>query len=562
MVVVGLSCHDHDAAACLVRDGVVVAAALEAWFDRKPHSPSFPAQALNYCLLEAGVTIDGVDRVALSNKPFLEFERILMSHVRAFPRSLGTFLQEVPPWLEQRLVLPVVLRKEHGYEGKVHFLHHHLCHAASAYLPGPFDEAAILVTDGAGEWSTASLGHGEGTSVTLRQRLRYPHSIGLFYTAIATYLGFEPLDGEARVMALSRTGRPALRKQLETAVHIGEDGSVRIDTGFFQFFEGERLYSHALEELLGPARAPGDPVVQHHRDTAASAQALLEEAIVRAARGLHAQTGSDRLCLAGGVAANTLAVRRLLQDTPFTDIHIPPEPGNAGSAMGAALYLSHALQPDLPRRHVSRTDFGPASPAGRLEVAVKNSGRPFRRLDVADRGRQIARRLADGDIIGWYQGRMSFARADLGRRAVLIDPRVPGANVRLGHATGHLEPIPPVEVCVSSEHVAEVFGVPALTSFKHLEADLCEPWRDLVPAPAGSSPSARLLAVHREDNRPLHDLLEAFHAIADIPMLLCAGLARGDGPVACSPSDALDIFGHAPIDALVLEDWVVERGVS
>ncbi len=559
MNILGLSCYHHDAAACLVRDGEVVSAAMEAWFDRENHSSAFPAQALNECLLAGGITIDDVDRIAFYEKPFLKLERVLLSHVRAFPGSLKAFLREVPPWLENRLILPITLHKEHGYDGKVLFFHHHLCHAAAAFLSSPFDHAAILVADGVGEWSTLSMGKGTGSAIALLRQTAYPNSVGLFYTAMATFLGFDPLEGEGRVEALSRTGTPSFRDRFQEVVQVVETGGLEVNPRYLPFFEGERMFSPALETVLGPARRPDEPVTQEHRDLAATVQAILEDVLVRTARTLHREVGGRTLCMAGGVARNTLAVGKILEETPFEHLYIPPEPGDAGAAVGAALYLAHALQPDIPRRPRSRSDLGPVSSRTQVEIALKNRGYPFQYLEESALADTVARRLEAGEVVGWFQGRMDFAPQDLGHRAILTAPGTPDAHVRLARARGEVEPVPPVQVCLPAERLEKTFDLALPSPFKHLELKVRPEFHHLIAAPAGQTPSARVLALPRDTNQPLHTLLETFIAHTGVPMLLCDTMAHRAAPPVAAPADALDLFDQTAMDLLVIEGYVVER---
>jgi carbamoyltransferase len=559
--VLGLSCHYHDAAAALTDGGRILAAAHEERFDRVKGSAGLPIRAINACLQTGGLTLDEIDAVAFYEKPFTKLERVLVSHLRAWPRSLSTFLQTLPPWLDDRLVLPLALEREVGFTGPIAYLPHHLAHAASAFLPSPFEEAAILTADGVGEWDTTTLGVGRGRSITLTHKLTYPDSLGLLYTAITTWLGFGALTGEGKVMALAEYGEPELLEALRALVQVRADGSFRLDRRAFAMVEGDRMFGPAFVERFGPARAPGAPIEDRHRAMAASLQRLLEDITLAMARHLHALTGLKHLCMAGGVALNITTTSRVLAETPFEDLFIQPAAGDAGGALGAALY--RALLEGGEREVMHSAALGPQYPASQGRRALLSTGLPLHEPPREELLARVARLIAQDRIVGWFQGRLEYGPRALGQRSILANPQNPAMKDILNARVKHREPFRPYGVSVLRERVGEFFEPDRDSPFMLQVARAHEQVRARIPAVVHANGTTRLQTVTREQNGVYYDLIAAFAAATGVPMVINTSFNDKDEPIVCTPEDAVRCFLGTELDALVIGDaLVVKPGVE
>ncbi len=430
MWILGVSAFYHDAAACLVQDGRIVAAAQEERFTRQRHDHRWPAQAIAFCLRHAGIAPRDLDVVAFYDKPLLKFERLLSTYAASAPWGLRSFWRAMPLWLKQKLWIPDLIRKElPGFDKKILFPEHHESHAASAFYPSPFEEAAILTVDGVGEWTTTSLGVGRGNRLELRQEIQFPHSLGLLYSAFTYYTGFKVNSGEYKVMGLAPYGEPRYAEIIyDKLIDLRDDGSFRLDLDYFDYCAGLTMTNRRFDKLFGaPPRAPESPLSQREMDLAASVQAVCEEVMVRLARHAHATTGLKNLCLAGGVALNCVANGRLLREGPFERLWVQPAAGDAGGAVGAALlaWYDGLQQPRDPggRDAMSAAYLGPEFADDDVEAFLQAEGVPYHPLD--DRARATAGLLAAGGVVGWFQGRMEFGPRALGARSILGDARSP-----------------------------------------------------------------------------------------------------------------------------------------
>ncbi len=560
MHVLGLSCHYHDAAACLVSDGRVVAAAQEERFDRRKNSPDLPIHAVNACLQIGEVTLDDLDAVAFYEKPFLKLERVILSHLRAYPRSRQTFVRTLPPWLDDRLVLPLALRRELGYRGPVYFLKHHLSHSASSFLASPFERAAVLTADGVGEWATTTTGTGEGTRIELDRELRFPDSLGLLYTAVTTYLGFRALSGEGKVMALADYGEPAYRDRFREIVQVADDGAIHVDPEYFGFLEGGRMYSDRFVETFGPAREPEGELTDHHRDMAATLQRTLEDAVLAMARSLQERTGMTRLCLAGGVFLNVSVNSRVLRETPFEELFIQPAAGDAGGALGAALQAYHSLSGDEERQPPEDTFLGPDYPMSRIRRVVRTGGAPFEELEPGELAEKVAERLERGQIVGRFEGRMEFGPRALGHRSILASPCDPGMRDRLNREIKHRELFRPYGVSVLRERVGEFFDFDGDSPYMLLVAPARPDLAGRIPSALHVNGTSRLQTVTAEGDAPYHAILDAFRRRTGVPMVINTSFNDRGEPIVCTPEDAYDCFRRTGLDALAIGPFLVDGG--
>jgi carbamoyltransferase len=559
MNILGLSCYYHDSAAALVRDGEVVAAAQEERFNRDKYSPEFPARAVNYCLQSAGLTMLDVDAVAFYEKPYLKFSRIILGHLKAWPFSMGNFLDTMPLWLRERLSLPVTVRRELAYSGETLFIKHHLAHAASAFLVSPFEEAAILTVDGVGESATTTFGYGRGRDIKILKEIRYPDSVGLLYAIVTTYLGFPVFAGEGKVMGLAATGSPRFLDKFREVMAVRPDGSFRLNPDYFTFNRGDRMYGRRFTELFGPDRKPGEELDERHRDIAASLQRFTEEVLLAMARHVHAVTKMDRLCLAGGVFLNCTANARLLEETPFKELYIQPAAGDAGGALGAAVYAYHMLS-GKPRSHVLEHPYlGPDLSQTRAKRLLTNAGLKFTELTDEELPRRVGKLLADGKIVGWVQGRMEFGPRALGNRSILADPRNPEMWNLLNEKVKSREPFRPYAPAVQEERAHEFFDLKAPSPFMLLAAPVREGMARLIPAVTHSDGSARMQTVSRSTNPRFWELIGAFGDITGVPVLLNTSFNLRDEPMVCGPEDAILDFQRSRMDCLVLGNLLTER---
>jgi carbamoyltransferase len=591
--ILGISAFYHDSAAALVVDGEIVAAAQEERFSRKKHDSGFPAGALAYCLREAGLTPEQIDYVAFYDKPLTKFERLLETYLAYAPSGFRSFSMAIPVWLKEKLHLRRSIKGGLGgvTKARILFLEHHESHAASAFFPSPFERAAILTLDGVGEWSTASYGTGEANTIRLGHDLRFPHSLGLLYSAFTYYCGFKVNSGEYKLMGLAPYGRPiyqdAISKHL---IDLRPDGSFHLNMRYFNFCQGLTMTGRRFHRLFGgPPRRPESVLGQRHMDLAASVQAVTEEIILRMGRDLYRQTRMKHLVLAGGVALNCVANGRLLREGPFEDIWIQPSAGDAGGALGAALFVWHQLL-EKPR-HADGRDFQRGSFLGprfsseeiqRFLDRTEVSSQYFER--ETDLVQHVAELLAQGQVVGWFQGRMEFGPRALGARSILGDPRSAGMQSLMNLKIKFRESFRPFAPAVLQEHAAAWFGLqpgqespymllvaPVLDRHRveipATEQEVMQSDPDLrrrvnvvrstMPAITHVDYSARVQTVDEERNPRFYHLLTEFHGLTGCPVLVNTSFNVRGEPIVCTPQDAFRCFLATEIDALVLEDFLI-----
>jgi carbamoyltransferase len=563
--ILGLSCFYHDSAAALVRDGLIVAAAQEERFTRVRHDAAFPIEAVRYCLKEGGLSPADIDLVVFYDKPLLKFERILRTYLAFAPSGLRSFAMSVPLWIKRKLWMKEMIREALDYRGEIRFAEHHESHAASAYYPSPFPEAAVLTMDGVGEWATASIGKGNGAQLDLLRELHFPHSLGLLYSAFTYYTGFRVNSGEYKVMGLAPRGEPKYAALIyEKLMDLKADGSFRLDMSYFGFADGLTMTNGNFDRLFGgPPRRPETPLTQRDMDLAASVQAVCEEVMLRMARHARAMTGSRNLCLAGGVALNCVGNGRILREGIFDRIWIQPAAGDAGGALGAALFAWHAIQGN-PRSadgiHDSQRGslLGPSFTDDEIEVFLKSKGAPYERLATGDVARRTASLLASGKVVGWFQGRMEFGPRALGARSILGDARDPGMQKRMNLKIKFRESFRPFAPAVPAGKAAEWFDIRGESPYMLITAPVKE-GRRTIPAVTHVDGSARVQTVRREDNAPFYDLLEAFETETGCPVLVNTSFNVRGEPLVCRPEEAYACFLRTEMDHLVLGSFLLGR---
>lgn len=583
MRILGLSAFYHDSAAVLLEDGVIMAAAQEERFSRRKHDSSFPRHAAAWCLARAS---GPVDAVVYYEKPLLKFERILSTALAVAPRGFRAFAAAIPDWLHHKLWLPGVIEDELVALGcgpvPVYFSSHHEAHAASAFFPSPFARAAILTLDGVGEWTTTALSRGEGNRLELLREQRFPHSLGLLYSAFTHHAGFRVNSGEYKLMGLAPYGTPRFAGKIqEQLLDLKPDGSFRLALEYFGFLEGQAMTSARFAGLLGPPRRPDEPMTQQHCDLAASIQQVTEEVVLRLARTLHRLTGEENLCLAGGVALNCVANARLLREGPFRHVWVQPAAGDAGGALGAALAFHH-LQAKGPRQISGPGDamrgafLGPEYADAEITAAIAARGLTAEKLGATELNTRLTDRLVAGEVVGYFQGRAEFGPRALGARSILADARSPEMQQRLNLKIKFRESFRPFAPVVLAEQAGAWFDLAAPSPYMMFTAPVLPArrlpvtetggWqarlgttRSAIPAVTHVDYSARVQTVDRGENPALHALLTAFAGRTGCPVLVNTSFnVRGEPPV-CHPREALEGFLATDMDCLALGPYFLEK---
>jgi len=568
----GLSAYYHDSAACLVIDGRIVAAAQEERFSRKKHDAGFPEQAVAYCLNEGHLQAVELEHVVFYDKPILKFDRLLETYVHHAPWGIRSFLKSMPMWLKGKLRMRDQIRERLGYEGTILFTEHHQAHAASAFFPSPFERAAILTIDGVGEWATASVGLGEGNRITLFKELSFPHSLGLLYSAFTYFLGFEVNSGEYKVMGLAPYGEPRYAERiLEELVDLRPDGSFKLNMRYLDFGAGLRMTNARFAELFdGPPRAPEAALTQREMDVAASVQAVTERIMLNMAGFAHELTGAKNLVLAGGVALNCVGNGRILREGPFEDLWIQPAAGDAGGALGAALFVQHQLlagqrSVDGKRDLQAGSLLGPAFSAEKLGEFVRREGiRASRHDELEELAERVAELLVQGRVIGWFQGRMEFGPRALGSRSIIADPRSPEMQSRLNLKVKFRESFRPFAPAVLREHVSEFFELDRDSPYMLLVSDLDASQRLPVAEPAAQGLDklkqvrSKLPAV-TQDNPGFHAVIERFFRKTGCPVIVNTSFNVRGEPIVCTPEDAYRCYRRTNLDVLVLGPYLIEK---
>ena len=584
--ILGISAFYHDSAACLVRDGEIVAAAQEERFTRIKHDPGFPHNAVQYCLQEAGITAQELDYVGFYDKPLLTFERLLETHLGTAPKGIRLFWKSMAVWLKQKLWIPQTIQQELGYDGEVLFGEHHESHAASAFYPSPFEEAAILTLDGVGEWTTTSYGYGKGNEIHLLAETQFPHSLGLLYSAFTYFTGFKVNSGEYKLMGLAPYGEPKyVDRILEHLIDLKEDGSFKLDTRYFDYLSGLRMTNERFAELFdGPPRPPESPLTQREMDLARSCQVVTEEAMLRMARTAHRETGMEHLCLAGGVALNCVGNGRILREGPFRRLWIQPAAGDAGGALGVALslwhrYLGNERTVDGERDRMQAALLGPSFGAAEIRAFLEGQGAVAQELDEGEMPVRVAEWLAAGKVVGWFQGRMEFGPRALGSRSILGDPRSAETQSVMNLKIKFRESFRPFAPSVLREQVGELFEMEVDSPYMLLVAPVKEERqiamsaeeqqlfgidklhvpRSDIPAVTHVDYSARVQTVAREDNPLYWAVIQAFGSLTGYPVVVNTSFNVRGEPIVCTPEDAYRCFMRTEMDFLVLGSFLLTK---
>jgi len=587
--ILGISAFYHDSAAALVVDGKIVAAAQEERFTRKKHDHEFPANAIDYCLEVADLTPHDLDYVGFYDKPLLKFERLLETYLAFAPQGFRSFAQAMPLWLKQKLHLPREMRSalKGAYTKRFIFTEHHESHAASAFFPSPFDEAAILTLDGVGEWATASWGVGRGNNIELTHELTFPHSLGLLYSAFTYFTGFRVNSGEYKLMGLAPYGEPKyVDLILDHLIDLKEDGSFRMDLSYFNYCQGLTMTGPRMSKLFGrPPRSAESPITQNDMDIAASIQVVTEDIMLRAVRHVHAETGVKNLCLAGGVALNCVGNGRILRESPFENLWIQPAAGDAGGALGVALFVWHKLL-DNPRHAVGSdqqmgTLLGPSYNDEQVRSYLESVGAKFRHItDENELCDHVADQIAQEKVVGWMHGRMEFGPRSLGSRSIIGDARSEKMQSVMNLKIKFRESFRPFAPSVLREKASDYFELrprdespymllvaPVQRDKRHDNGamdgheglDKLKVKRSVIPAITHVDYSARVQTIDRQRHGRFHKLLQCFEARTGCPVIINTSFNVRGEPIVCNPEHAYRCFMGTNMDVLVIENFVLQK---
>jgi carbamoyltransferase len=586
MNILGVSAFYHDSAACLVQDGRIVSAAQEERFTRKKHDPSFPKNAINYCLHDSGLKVDNLDYVAFYDKPFLKFERILMTYLTYAPVGIRSFIMAMPLWIKQKIWMKEFIEKELDFDGKIIFPEHHQSHAASAFFPSPFQEAAFLTIDGVGEWATTSYGAGKNNKIDILAEIHFPHSLGLLYSAFTYYTGFKVNSGEYKVMGLAPYGEPKYKDLiLSELMDLKEDGSLKLNMKYFNYCAGLTMTNGRFEKLFGgPPRKPESLLTQREMDLARSVQEVTEEVMLRMARHVHKETGQKNLCLAGGVALNCVGNGKILRDGPFENIWIQPSAGDAGGALGAALFVWYQYL-ENNRAANDKKDFqqgsylGPKYANSYIYEYLKRNNISYIELSDEEIPEKIADLIADQKVIGWFQGRMEFGPRALGSRSIIGDARSSKMQEVMNLKTKFRESFRPFAPSVIKEKVADFFEIDKESPYmllvapvkKEIRREMAEEEQKLfgidklnvvrssIPAVTHIDYSARIQTVSKEDNFLYYNMIAKFDEKYGCPVIINTSFNVRGEPIVCTPEDAYLCFMRTNMDYLIMGNYLIEK---
>jgi carbamoyltransferase len=563
----GISCYYHDSAAALLKNGHVIAAVEEERFSRKKFDDDFPKNAIEWCLDEAKINAAQIDSVAFYDKPVLKFERLLDNYIAVAPRGLGSFLDVIPKWLHKRLWIKNEIKKSlKGFKGEIIFPEHHMSHAAHAFYTSPFEESAILTIDGVGEWSTTSFGYAKNNSIKITNDLRWPHSLGLFYSAFTYFLGFKVNEGEYKLMGLSSYGTPKYYDLiLDNLIDVKDDGSIHLNMKYFAFTHDKVMTNKKFSDLFGiPVKTEKDKTLQVHFDIGASAQKVLEDIILKMVKHIHGKTKMKNICIGGGVALNGVANYKILKEGPFENVHIPPSPGDAGSAVGAAQYLYHIYHKNSKNIFKDHAELinenvyvGPSYTNDEVLQYFKSKNISYESFDRESLLKKTAQLIADGNIVGWYQGKMEWGPRALGNRSILADPRREDMKDILNAKIKHRESFRPFAPSVLEEYASEYFEMDLPSPYMLMVSPVKKPER--IPAVTHVDGTGRLQTVSKTSNLLYYDLINEFYKITGIPVIINTSMNVMGEPIVNTPEQAYQMIVKTDMDCIVMGNNIVRK---
>lgn len=563
----GISCYYHDSAAALLSDGKVIAAVEEERFSRKKFDDGFPKMAIDWCMKEAGILPDQISSVSFYDKPILKFERLLDNYIAVAPRGLFSFLDTIPKWLHRRLWIKSEIHKAlKGFKGSIIFPEHHVSHAAHTFFTSPYDEAAVLTVDGVGEWTTTSFGTATNNSIQLTHDIRWPHSLGMFYSAFTYFLGFQVNEGEYKLMGLSSYGKPKYYDLiLDNLIDIKEDSSIRLNMKYFSFTYDKVMTNKKFAELFGiQPRQDDQKTEQIHYDIGASAQRVLEDILLKMVIHVHKETKMKNLCLGGGVALNGVANYLILKKGPFENVHIPPSPGDAGSAVGCAQYLyfihhnkNRQIESNSSKRVQENVYVGPSYTDQQIQQFLNSKNIKYEQLQHFDLLQKTAKLISDGNVVGWYQGRMEWGPRALGNRSILADPRRPEMKDILNEKIKHRESFRPFAPSILEEYASDYFDINIPSPYMLLVAPVKKP--DKIPAVTHVDGTGRLQTVSKDANPLYYQLITEFYKITQVPVLVNTSMNVKGEPIVNTPENAYNMLTKTDMDYLVMGSFMVTR---
>jgi carbamoyltransferase len=567
LYILGISCYYHNSAACIIKDGEVVAAVEEERFTRKKFDDGFPSEAIDYCMEEAGITTKDLDCVAFYDKTILKFERLLDNYITLSPLGLKSFLNVIPKWLHKRIWVKEEIKKHLKYNREIIFPEHHISHAAYAFFTSPFNESAILSVDGVGEWTTTAFGTGKNTSINLTNDIRWPHSLGLFYSAFTYFLGFRVNEGEYKLMGLASYGKPKYYDLImNNLIDVKKDGSIHLNMKYFAYTHANKMVNSKFEELFGcQVRKEDSEIEQIHFDIGASVQLVLEEILLKMVNHVHKETKLDNLCLCGGVALNGVANGRILKEGPFKKIHIPPSPGDAGSAIGCAMYAYHSIfqkerNVSLDKDSMIKNNVyvGPEYNNEKIEEFLKLYNIPYEKFEHDQLVKKTVELISKQKVVGWYQGRMEWGPRALGNRSILGDPRSEKMKDILNEKIKHREKFRPFAPSILEEYTSEYFDIDISSPYMLLVAKVKKP--EVIPAITHIDGTGRLQTVSKKSNPLYYNLINEFFNQTGVPVLINTSMNVRGEPIVNTPEQAFSMLLKTDMDAIVMGNYLIQKG--
>jgi carbamoyltransferase len=559
MNILGISAYYHDSSACVIKDGVLTAAVQEERFNRIKNCSDFPIQAINFCVQQSGISFSDIDYVAYYEQPYIKFNRILLDYIEKFPFSYLPFLKNIPYWLQDRLILPITIKKELGYTGKIFFVPHHYSHAASTFFLSPFEEAGIITADGVGEFATTCTGTGKLNTININQQINYPHSLGLLYSAFTTYLGFKANSGEGTTMALASFGNPDFVEPFKELINIADDGSYKLNLKYFSYNTGKKMYSRRLEKLLGKPRMQNEEITDRHKAIAATLQYVVEDVLLKTTRHLINTTHHKNLCMAGGVFLNCVANQKILDIAEIDNVFIQPGAGDAGGSIGATYFAWNILL-KMPRgKPLEHAYLGPVFSTTNIKAAIVKNQQTYIELKESELLDIVTSKIMEGKTVGWHQGRLEFGPRALGNRSILADARNPKMVDILNHRIKHREWFRPFAPIVKEEKVSEYFNMKNFSPFMLLAPEVIEEKRSVIPAVTHIDGTARVQTVSQKTNPLLWNLIDTFETKTGVPVIINTSFNLKGEPIVCTPEEAINDYLKSEMDCLVLGNCFLEK---